>query len=195
MRSQPRSRSCRRGPELLYTPMTKYAVSRCAATASAGERTGTASTLFPCSARLLSANATTSTRDARAAFSTMRPSGPAPKMTARVAPRASDSNIVSSRERTSASDPSSRRTRSSRSRAVSAPDIRFVLHRFARRALEVDPFALDDIRPLAHLRLNRADVLAEDSHRQQLDRTEKEQADDQRRDADGEVRPEQQLVA
>src|SRR5262249_40844462 len=59
--------------------------------------------------------------------------------------------------------------------------------------VEIDALLLDDERTVSHLRVDRADVLAEDAEEEQLHRRHGKQADDDRRDADREAIPEHQL--
>ena len=59
---------------------------------------------------------------------------------------------------------------------------------------EVHPLPLDHQRPLLDVGMDRADVLPDNPHGNQLNRTEEEDADYQGRDADREAVPVQQLI-
>src|ERR1051325_7086900 len=60
--------------------------------------------------------------------------------------------------------------------------------------LKINPLFFDDERAFADVAVDGADVLAEHADEQQLDRGEKEQANDHRGHADAEILPEQQLI-
>ena len=60
--------------------------------------------------------------------------------------------------------------------------------------IEIDPFLLEDQRPVHYLGVNKADVFAEDADEEQLYGRNEEDADHQRRDADLETVPKDELV-
>src|SRR5690349_6874038 len=66
--------------------------------------------------------------------------------------------------------------------------------RLSRRIFEIDALALEDVRPPLNQRVNRAYILAEQAHEDELDRNKEEDADDQRRHAHREAVPVKQLI-
>src|ERR1019366_7177969 len=67
-------------------------------------------------------------------------------------------------------------------------------HGSTQIVLEIQSLAFDDQRTVVHLRVNVANVFAEDAHKKKLQRPQKEHPDRDRCNADRELAPEKNLV-
>src|ERR1035438_10874702 len=67
------------------------------------------------------------------------------------------------------------------------------IFKFGRSLIEIEPLAFDDPRTRVDLRMNGADIFAENAHEKHLDRTKKEHADQNRRLTQRKTVPENQL--